>query len=1017
MMRFAAHRPAVVWAMCVALLIAGGIAFSRLPLASRTTVELPRLQIFAEWPGAAPEVIETYLTSPIESAVQGVRGVRRVSSNSNDDYAVLTVDLEANADVQMTRLAILERLELLRGDLPPGVSPPTVANYVPQGLEEPPLMSLSVFGPYTPGTLQKLLDERVSPRLTAVPGVAGVSVRGGTDLGVSVSYDPVRLRRIGVSPMLLSMALSGARMVQALGVQQRGTFVRNVVLRDQPGALADLEQLPVRGPGTRVFRLGELATVRAEEDARGRFFRIDGEPAVAIEITRHSGADAIKTASGLRATIAALTPLLPPGVRLRIGSDESEDLSKELKDLGRRGAIAFGLVMLVLALTLRRWRAVALVMGSTAVAIAATALTLYVFHVPANLLTLAGLGMGVGILVQDALIVVNRLGTAVDSPDGRAAATRRIMPAVVGSTLTTAVVLVPFLYLQGNARSAFAPFAAAFVTALVWSLCTALLMVPALGAGAQRGRVSWHRTERLYVRMLGRLLRWRAASLTLAVALMLVLAVGFVLKVPRSSFADLGERRTTLSVGLSFPRGSEPATVDRAMREFESIAVRRAEVEQVRTFSGGSTSAQMQVLFTRSGGLTAVPVEMQEALTQRAVLVGGAQVSVFGNGPGFSSGGGAGSFASFRLRVLGYSYDGVSRIADDLKQRLERITRVREVRVTSGGFFAGERGSQVTLEPDRSALARYGVTAQQLAQAVSREVRGPVGRQLVDIGGDELPVTIKAAGARDRSLDELQDAIIPTVTGAPVRIGDVARVDARDALSTIVREDQQYLRQVSYDFRGPTKLARRTHAAFMKSLSAPAGYSIVDVTDGSPFERDESEKGLWLVFGVGVMLVVLTVALVFDSVWGAAMVFLSLPMALSGVAAAFWAVKAPFTREAAVGVILVVGLAVHQAILLIDAALIRRRARFAASEDVRLDAGMVLRAAVDRGGMIMLITLASLASLVPLSIGTDANSLFGAIALATAGGTVAGTVGALFVVPLLLVGRRVPRRKPSSVRA
>jgi HAE1 family hydrophobic/amphiphilic exporter-1 len=134
---------------------------------------------------------------------------------------------------------------------------------------------------------------------------------------------------------------------------------------------------------------------------------------------------------------------------LRVSNDASEDLSRE-NDLTRRGAIAFGAVMLVLAITLRRWRAVALVMGSTAVAIAATALTLYVFDVPANLLTLAGLGMGVGILVQDALIVVNRLATAPDTADGGLRRRARIMPAVVGSTLTTAVVLFPFLYLQGT---------------------------------------------------------------------------------------------------------------------------------------------------------------------------------------------------------------------------------------------------------------------------------------------------------------------------------------------------------------------------------------------------------------------------------------------------------------------------------------------------------------------------------------------------------------------------------------
>lgn len=1018
MIGFATRRPAVVWAVSVALLVAGGIAFSRLPLATRTTVELPRLQVFAMWPGAAPEVIEAYVTSPLEAAVQGVRGVRRVDSWSRDDFASLSVELEPRADVQLARLGILERIELLRPELPPGVAPPSVSNYVPEGLEEAPLLQLSVSGPYTAGTLQRLLEERVSPRLSAVPGVAGVQVRGGAELGVSVSYDPGLLRRVGISPFALSEAIAGARMVQSLGVLHRDGFTRSVTLRDQPDAIGDLEALPVRGPAGRVFRLGELATVRAEEDTRGRFFRLDGVPAIAVEVTRHPGADAIRTAAAVRAAVDELAPGLPPAVRVRIANDQSTALAEELADLVRRGGIAFGAVLLVLAVMLRNARAVAVVMGSTAVAIAGTALTLYVLDIPANLLTLAGLGMGVGILVQNALVVVERIGAAPDGPSQRAAVARRIMPAILGSTLTTAVVLFPFLYLQGNARAAFVPFAAAFTCALAWSVVAALFIVPAVARGrrpedaARRRRATWPRLRRGYERVLAGALRWRWLTLTLAGASLAVLVWGFVAKVPRTAWGSgFGERRTTLSVSLSFPRGSDPESVDRAIREFEAVVLRRPEVEQVRAQSTSPTGAQMSVLFTRAGGVTAVPLEMQEQLTQRAVLIGGASVYVQGDGPGFSSGGGSSSFASFRINVLGYSYEGVSRLAADLRERLERIPRVREVRVTAGGWFGGERGYQVTLEPDRAALARFGISAQQLAGAIAREVRGPVGRQLVEIGGDELPVTVKAAGARDRSLDELRDVLLPTVTGAPARIADVALVDSREALSAVVREDQQYVRLVSYDFRGPARLARRTHEAFMKSLTAPPGYAVVDLSAAGGARPDDSERGLWLVFGLGVALVVLSVALVFDSVWGAAMVFLSLPLALAGVAAAFWAVGAAFTREAAVGVILVVGLAVNQAILLVDAALERRRRRRDAGLPAALDAGLVLRAVHDRAGMIVLVTLAALASLIPLSVGADATRLFGAIALATAGGTLAGTIGALFIMPALLVGRRVVRRR------
>jgi multidrug efflux pump subunit AcrB len=180
---------------------------------------------------------------------------------------------------------------------------------------------------------------------------------------------------------------------------------------------------------------------------------------------------------------------------------------------------------------------------------------------------------------------------------------------------------------------------------------------------------------------------------------------------------------------------------------------------------------------------------------------------------------------------------------------------------------------------------------------------------------------------------------------------------------------------------------------------------------------DDSEKGLWLVFAIGLTLVILSVAIVFDSVWAAWMVFLAVPLALAGVIAAFWAAKAGFTREAAVGVILVVGLAVNQAILLIDAALERRRAHQAAMLSRGLTAVEVVRAASSRSGVIVLVTVTSLASLVPLAVGTGLTNLFGAIALATAGGTVFGTLGAMIVLPAILVGRRHSARSDGPVPA
>jgi multidrug efflux pump subunit AcrB len=999
--------------MAVGLVIAGGVAFTRLPLATRTTVELPKLSVSGSWNGASPELVETYITSPLESAIQGVRGVRSVSSTSQENRSSITIELDPQADVTLARLAILERVETLRPDLPPGArNGVTVSNWVPEELTEQSLLEINVTGPYTPGALAKIAEDRVVPRLSALPGIAGVSVRGGARLGVAVAYNPSHLRQLGIEPTALQQAIGAARIVDVIGTEQLGANERNVVLRDVPGSVEDLARLPVRASGGRVFALGQLATIRPQEDAGGNFYRLNGVTAVSLSLARQPTADAIKTAAAARAALEEAQRALPDGVVLKIATDQSEDLSDQLRDLLLRGAIAFGSVALILLLTLRSLRSTLLVLGSATVAIAGTALGLYLLKIPANLLTLAGLAMGIGILVQNGLVVVERLRNVADTPDARASAGARIAPAVIGATLTTAVVLFPFLFLQGNARAAFMPFAAAFALGLFWSVGTALVLIPAVGRGAA-AQGGWPRLANGYHLVARTILRWRFVVIALTVATVGVLGWGFVKKVPRSNWGGWGgERRAQVSASVSFPRGSDPAEVERLIRELEKVAVGREGVAVVRA-QGSQQGGSLVIEFTPEGSLTEMPWVISDELTQRAVLIGGTErVSVQPpEGQGFYGGSGAGGSVSRRIKILGYSFEGVLRLAEDLQGRLEQIPRVRDVNINAASFWGREKQVSIALTPDRQALGRVGATTRDFATSLALAVQGGGGGTMLEVGDEEVEVTLRAEGVRDRQMRDLAASEVLNPQRAPIRIGDVAEVGELEGLSTIQREDQQYVRVLSYDFRGPQKLADRTHKAFMEAVSVPAGYTVDD--DRFEWDQDDSSKGLWLVFALGVILVLLAVALVFDSWWASAMVFLSLPLALGGVVAAFWVTGTAFTREAAVGVILVVGLAVNQAILLIDGVLVAKR-----RHGGRATGSDVLRASADRAGMIVLVTLTTIGSLVPMAWGAATTSIFGAIALATAGGTVAGTLGALFLLPPILVGgwggrrRWWPRRKP-----
>jgi len=186
MIKWAVSRPAVVWATSIVIVLGGAVSFTKLALATRTEVELPRLSIGASWTGASAELMEMYVASPIESAIQGVRGVRKTRSTSREGSAEITAELDPRTDVQIARLSILERLEILAPEFPRGVSRPTVRNFVPQDLQEPTLFTLTVTGPYTAGALQKLADDLLSPRLSAVAGISGVSAFGGKEFSVTI---------------------------------------------------------------------------------------------------------------------------------------------------------------------------------------------------------------------------------------------------------------------------------------------------------------------------------------------------------------------------------------------------------------------------------------------------------------------------------------------------------------------------------------------------------------------------------------------------------------------------------------------------------------------------------------------------------------------------------------------------------------------------------------------------------------------------------------------------------------
>jgi HAE1 family hydrophobic/amphiphilic exporter-1 len=379
-------------------------------------------------------------------------------------------------------------------------------------------------------------------------------------------------------------------------------------------------------------------------------------------------------------------------------------------------------------------------------------------------------------------------------------------------------------------------------------------------------------------------------------------------------------------------------------------------------------------------------------------------VRVYGYGPSFYGGGG--SPPQYNIQILGYNYEKVRDIADDLGRRLTRMSRIRDVDTNaSGNWYEADKATEFVVDIDRDALARYDMTVQEFVGRMSAVIRGQTRQDLLKIGGEELRLDVKVEGFREVDLRDLQETIITASNGTAIRIGDVVTVYPKEILARIRRENQQYERTVAYEFRGPTKLGDLVRDAVLEATVLPPGYTIKEA------ERwrwsDEEREQIYMVLAISILLIYMVTAALFESMKQPLCVLLTVPMALIGVFLIFFYANATFTREAYIGVIMMGGIVVNNAILLVDHINQTRRQGGLSLEQA------ILQGTLERVRPILMTTTTTVLGLLPLvlfSEGADAN-IWNALAYALIGGLLSSTFFVLTTTPALYYLFEGDRRK------
>jgi hydrophobic/amphiphilic exporter-1 (mainly G- bacteria), HAE1 family len=1022
--------------LCVALL---GVAAARnIPLELLPDTQLPRLYVEAQWRGASPEATEAFVTSPIEAAVQQVRGIERIQSVSEVRGEFGNAQVEAwfarGTDMNFARLELSERLAALEEQLPVGVRPPTVRQYVPQEMSRQARRFLvyTVTGPYTLEALRQHIERVISPELQQVDGVGAVLAYGGRDRVIEIELDENKIQALELRAQDVRRRVLDLEFVREAGmVQMPDGRLRALAVRERPQSTAEIRRMPLLTDRGRMVTVDDVARVHDTYEEPSLYYRIDGRPAVSFEVQREVRTNAVRTSDRVKEKLAEIESLHPPGVRLILDEDESRDIRAQLSNLRNRAMISAFIVLLVLLGFLRSVRAAVIVFVTIAFAILITINIMYFGGLTLNLLTLMGLAMGFGLVVDNAIVVLENIYRRRRAGEGAGTAAelgaRQVALPILAATSTTTVVVIPFVYLQGELRIYYVPLAIVVGISLVASLFVAFSFIPALAAkllarrdvGGPRGAAAaagtgWRALlarlsiARIYGAMIRGTLRFPWATVVIALLLFGGSYHLFNKNVSRGIiWGGMGQQRDQIDIRISQPRGEEMERIDELARFFEARLAAMPEVDRfVSRIS--AQGANIQVTFPDWINATGIPVAIKEQLVQYSLLYGGIDVRVYGYGQSFYGGGG-GAAPNYSIKILGYNYETVREIAEDLGRRLERFSRIREVDTNaSGSFFSRDRATELVVQIDRDRLALHDVTATDLVAHVGASVRGLNQPGNLRVGGEEVRFAVKLEGHRDVDVHRLTESLVPGRNGSAVRLGDVASIRERQVLNRVIRENQQYQRIVAYEFRGPTRLGDRVKEAVVQASALPPGYTIEDRQMWA--WSTEEKKQIYGVLAVALVLVFMVTAALFESLRQPLCVLLTVPMALIGVFLIFNFTRASFTREAYIGVIMMAGIVVNNAILLVDYVNQLRRIEGLPLHDA------LVRGTLERVRPVLMTSMTTIFGLLPLvlfSSTADAN-IWNALAYALIGGLASSTVLVLTVTPalyLIFERKRAERRE------
>jgi HAE1 family hydrophobic/amphiphilic exporter-1 len=1007
--RLAVRRPVLTTMLVGILVFLGAFSYFNLGVDLTPEIDFPVVTVTTVYPGASPEDVELQVTEPIEDAVSTLADLESLSSFSRENVSILIIEFDYDVDADLAAIDVKDKVDAIRATLPDDVEPPTIQKL---DIRSMPIVDLALSGPQSLDALYDFADQVLAEALSRVTGVASISITGGREREVQVRVYPDRLRAYGLAITDVAQLVGAENMNIPAGRITEPQAEYSFRVQGEYSSLEEISGLPLLLPGGGRIRLADVATVGMGFADVRELARYQGQPTVSLSIQKRSDANTVATAAGIFEVLEELHAQVPPRATLVVASDRSEFIRDAIQDILRNILIGIALTVGVLFLFLHSWRGTVIAAVAMPATIVATFLALDQLGFTINVMTLMALGITVGILVTNTIVVLENIYRYLDQgADPKTAAeegTTEVAIAVAASALTNVVVFTPIAFMQGIIGQFFFAFGLTVVFATLTSVFISFTLAPMLAARLLRTYETkreeegwlgffWRRfdagyagLENDYRRILGWVLArprhgWAVIGGTV---LVFALAIWIQTTFVAGEFIP-AEDQGIAQVALELPPGTPVERMEETVDRAEALLREIPEVTEILStvgqggggfFSAGGDVNQASLQVTIESELftdTFFP-----EIRERLATVPDAEVTL----SLAQTMGGSGE-APLQILIKGPDQDRLEEVAMRATEIVEGVEGLVDVRNS-----IEDPRAEVVFRPNREVMSEYGLTVAQVGGTLRSSIDGVVpGVYRED--GEERDIRVRLAeSSRDRTA-ELGDLQIRTFAGM-IPVSALGRLEEVGGETTILREEKQRTVQIDAEIGSGalTTLAREIQVG-LDAMDLPPGYSYEITGEFEYFQESVTEMLRALLMAI--VLTYIALAMILESFVHPVTIMLSLPLGAVGAFFALFLTASNLNIFSMMALIMLVGIVVNNAILILDYAHILRTRGMGLTE-------ALMEAAPTRLRPILMTNVAIAIALAPQAIGSGAGSFYRVpMAMVTIGGVLVAAVFTLFLIPVM----------------